>query len=101
VNWWYPEAPLLTGFPKSKRLHDLASIQLTQLLAHQTLTLSFFSFYSISDEDYMINPEIKYHFTDSIWAAAGANIFGGGKAYSHFGQLSKDDTAYLQVRHEF
>jgi hypothetical protein len=89
------------GFPKEKRLHDLASVQLTQLMLHQTLRLSFFSFYSLSDRDYMVNPEIKYNFSDHIWAAVGGNIFGGGKAWSHFGQLAEDDNVYLQIRHEF
>jgi hypothetical protein len=95
------EDNLPPGFPRDRRLHDLASAQLTQLMLHQTLRLSFFSFYSLSDGDYMVNPEIKYNFSDHIWTAVGANIFGGGKAYSHFGQLSKNDNAYLQIRYEF
>ena len=68
---------------------------------HQTLKLSFFSFYSISDGDYMLNPEIRYSFTDSIWAAIGGNIFGGGERWSQFGQLEKNGNSYLQVRYEF
>jgi hypothetical protein len=66
------------------------------------LELSFLAFYSPSYEDYTLNPEIKYNFTDSIWAAAGANIFGRGRyAYSQFGQLDKNDNIYIQARYEF
>ncbi len=89
------------GFPKEKRLHQLATIRLTQFLLHQTLKLSLFSFYGLSDGDYLVNPEIKYHFTDRVWAALGGNIFGGGKTWSQFGQFAKDDSLYFQVRYEF
>lgn len=92
---------LPAGFPVERRLRDLLTIRLTQLLVHQTLRLSFFCFYSPSDADYMLNPEIKYNISDHIWAAAGANIFGGNKPWTQFGQLGKDDNVYLQVRYEF
>lgn len=90
-----------SGFPKDRKYHDLTSVRLTQFLIHQTMRLSFFAFYSPSVGDYLLNPEIKYNFTDHIWSAIGANIFGGGKPWTQFGQLSKDDNVYLQVRYEF
>lgn len=89
------------GHPREKKLHDLVSIRLTQFLAHQTLKLSFFSFWSLSDGDYLINPEVKYGFTDHIWAVLGSMIFGGGEIWSQFGQLDSNDNVYLQVRYEF
>jgi hypothetical protein len=89
------------GFPKQKRLTDLFSIRLTQFLLHQTLKLSFFSFWSLSDGDYLVNPEIKYSFTDSIWAAMGAMVFGGGEVWNQFGQFDKNDNLYIQARYEF
>ena len=92
---------LPSGFPKERRLHDLATVRLTQFLKNQTLRLSFFSFYSPSDRDYMLNPEIKYNFSDHIWASIGANIFGGRNKTSQFGQLSKDSNIYSQLRYEF
>lgn len=95
------ERSLPSGFPKEKRLHDLVTLRLTQFLRHQTLRLSFFTFYSPSDGDYMLNPEIKYNFSDHIWAAVGGNIFGGGESWTQFGQLDKNDNIYLQLRYEF
>lgn len=89
------------GLPQEKRLHDLVSVRLTQFLMHQTLRLSWFSFLSLSDGDYLLNPEVKYNFSDHIWAAVGANIFGGGEKWSQFGQFGKNDNIYLQVRYEF
>ncbi|MEW6001544.1 MAG: hypothetical protein AB1638_02695 [Nitrospirota bacterium] len=92
---------LLSGFPRERKLHELFTIRFTQFFSHQTLRLSFFSFYSPSDGDYMLNPEIKYSFSDHIWAAVGGNIFGRGERWSQFGQLSRDDNIYLQFRYEF
>ena len=92
---------LPTGFPQEKRLHHLATVRLTQFLMHQTMRLSFFAFYGLSDGDYMLNPEAKYNLTDSIWIAVGGNVFGGGKPWSQFGQFAKDDNVYCQIRYEF
>lgn len=96
----YREA-LPPGFPRERRVRQLTTLRLTQLLLHQTLRLSYFMFYSPSDGDYLLNPEVKYNFTDTIWAALGGIIFGGGERWSQFGQLDKNDNAYLQVRYEF
>lgn len=89
------------GLPKDRKIGQLAMLRLTQLLMHQTLKLSLFSFYSTSEGDYLINPEIKYNFSDHIWAALGGLIFGGGEKWSQFGQMDKNDNLYLQVRYEF
>ncbi|MCK9418985.1 MAG: hypothetical protein M0R70_06380 [Nitrospirae bacterium] len=53
------------GLPLEKWLHQLASLRLTQFMIHQTLRLSFFALYGLSDEDYLMDPEVKYNFTDS------------------------------------
>ena len=90
-----------SGLPKDKKLYQLVTLRLTQFLMHQDLRLGFFSFYSTSDGDYMLNPEVKYRFTDSLWAAVGANIFGGGERWSQFGQLDWNDNIYSQFRYEF
>lgn len=92
---------LPAGFPQERRLHDLVTVRVTQFLLHQTMKLSFFSFWSPSDGDYLMNPEVKYNFSDHVWAAVGAMSFGGGEKWSQFGQLDRNDNVYLQVRYEF
>lgn len=89
------------GFPLEDELRQLVTVRLTQFLMHQTLKLSFFAFYSPSDGDYMLNPEIKYNFSDHIWAAWGANVFGGDKGWTQFGQMDRNDNVYMQFRYEF
>ncbi|OGR06708.1 MAG: hypothetical protein A2520_05930 [Deltaproteobacteria bacterium RIFOXYD12_FULL_53_23] len=94
-------ATLPPGLPVEKRLHDLVSVRLTQLLRHQTVKLSLFAFRGLSSGDYLVNPEIKYNLSDQVWVALGANIFGGGEPWSQFGQLDRNDSIYLQTRYEF
>jgi len=86
--------------PREKRWHDLLSLRLTQLLVHQTLRFSLFAFYSPSADDYLLNPEAKYNFSDQIFGVLGANIFGGGEPWGQFGQLDRNDNLYLQMRYE-
>ncbi len=95
------EQNLPSGFPKEKRLHQLATIRLTQFLMHQTMRLSLFAFYGLADGDYLLNPEVKYNLTDAVWIAVCGNVFGGGKPWSQFGQFTKDDNIYSQLRYEF
>jgi len=89
------------GLPQERRLFELVAVRLTQFLMHQTLRLSWFSFWSPSDGDYLLNPEVKYNFTDHIWAALGGMVFGNGEKWSQFGQFDKNDNIYFQLRYEF
>jgi hypothetical protein len=92
---------LPAGAPKLDEYRDITTVRLTQLLKHQTLKLSFFAFYSPSDEDYLIITEVKYNITDEFSAALGANIFGGPEDALNFGQFDKNDNIYAVVKYEF
>ena len=93
-------AALPAGFPVEKRINHYVTARATQLLQHQTLRLSVYASYNPSNGDYFVNPELRYSFTDRLWGAVGANLF-GGKPWGQFGQLSRNDNVYLQVRREF
>ncbi len=92
---------LPAGMPTQRRYRGLFSTRLTALFMHQTLRLSFFSFYSPSEGDYLLNPEVRYSYTDNIWFAVGLMAFGGGEEWSEFGQLDRNDNIYVQLRYEF
>ncbi|MBI3610993.1 MAG: hypothetical protein HY204_09875 [Nitrospirae bacterium] len=92
---------LPAGFPAQDRLRQLLTARLTQLFHYQTLRLSFFAFYSPTDQDYYFIPEARYSFTDALWGAVGANLFGGEKETTFFGQLDKNDNLYVTMRYEF
>jgi len=89
------------GFPAQDRLRQLLTVRLTQLLRYQTLRLSFFAFYSPTDEDYDLIPEVRYSVTDALWGAIGANLFGGKTETTAFGQLNRNDNVYVVARYEF
>jgi len=91
---------LPAGFPVEKRWSHTVTARLTQLFLHQTLRLSAYASYNATNGDHFVNPELRYSFTDRIWGAVGANLF-GGKPWGQFGQLARDDNVYLQVRYEF
>jgi len=88
-------------FPKASRFRQLTSLRMTYLLMHQDMRLQWFSFWSPTDRDYLLNPEARYNFSDHVWAALGANIFGGEKDTTQFGSLDENDNMYVQVRYEF
>jgi hypothetical protein len=93
-------AALPAGFAVDRRWSHTVTARVTQLYLHQTLRFSAYASYNASNGDYFVNPELRYSFTDRIWGAIGANLF-GGKAWGQFGQLAQDDNVYLQVRYEF
>ncbi|MBI5598900.1 MAG: hypothetical protein HY890_04090, partial [Deltaproteobacteria bacterium] len=92
---------LPAGVPKDPEFRQLASLRLTYFLMHQDMRLSWFSFWSPTDRDYLVNPEVKYNFSDHVWGAIGANVFGGRSGATQFGSLSRNDNIYVQARYEF
>ncbi|OGP34561.1 MAG: hypothetical protein A2X88_07415 [Deltaproteobacteria bacterium GWC2_65_14] len=92
------KAALPPGAPEKKEYRHLLFLRLTQFLRYQTVELSLISFYSPSDEDGMVNPQISYKITDRLSVASGANVFFGKKDFTQFGQLDKDDNLYLRLR---
>jgi hypothetical protein len=92
---------LPAGFPAQEEYRDIVTLRLEYLMRHQTLRLSLFTFYSPVDNDYLIRPMVSYKFTDDFSSTLGANIFGGEKDTTSFGQLDKNDNIYLSVRFDF
>lgn len=93
-------AALPAGFPVEQRTNHTLGFRATQFLLHQTLRLSVYASRTTGNGDYFANPELRYSFTDRVSVALGANVF-GGKPSGQFGQLSRDDNAYMLWRYEF
>ena len=90
-----------SGFPRKDETRELYSVRLTHLLHYQTIRLSLFAFYSPTDKDYFVNPEMKYSISDSLWTNLGANLFGGEQPSTFLGQFRHNDNIYWNVRYEF
>jgi len=87
--------------PKRDHYNHLITLRLTQLLYHQDIELSFFAFYSPSDQDFHLRPRISYEMTDHWKISLGSNIFGGRDDFTMFGQLKRNDNLYLRIRYSF
>ncbi len=89
------------GTPLRDEARQVASLSVRYLLLDSTMVFSIYTQYSPSDEDYYFNSELKYNITDELFAAVGANIFGGEEEHTMFGQFAENDNIYTQLRYSF
>ena len=89
------------GSPEAAQIRHNVTLRATQFFKYQTVRLSLFAWVSPNDEDYYINPEVRYSFTDELWSAVGGNIFGGNEAHTFLGQFDANDNVYLVARYGF
>jgi hypothetical protein len=79
----------------------LVTMRLTWMMLNQNLTFSLFGYYSPSDEDVYIRPELKYKLTDDWQLSGGANLFYGRNDHTFFGQFKYNSNLYAGVRYSF
>jgi hypothetical protein len=92
---------LPSGAPEQDRHRSLVTSRATWLSDYQTWKLSFFGYWSPTDEDFYLIPEVWHSLADGVWAAVGGNIFGGSGETTFFGQFDRNDNAYAAIRYEF
>ena len=83
--------------PRDEARH-LLTLRLTRLLLRQNLKLSFFGYYSPSDEDFYLRPNINYKIDDHWTAEIGGNVFWGEDDWTFFGQFRDNTNVYAGVR---
>jgi hypothetical protein len=79
----------------------LVTLRLTKLLLRQNLQLPLFAFFSPSDKDVYLRPNIHYKIDDHWSAEIGGNIFLGTDDPTFFGQFTKNSNVYAGVRYSF
>ncbi|WP_415884004.1 hypothetical protein ACMXYX_11095 [Neptuniibacter sp. QD72_48] len=77
---------------------ELWTLRLNYRALQDNLTLSWFSFYSPTDDDYYHRPSAKYRFSDELQLIVGANLFGGQEAHTFFGQFENASNLYARIR---
>ncbi len=92
---------LPAGLPQQQKYRDIVTLRLEQLLEHQTWRLALMCFYSPADNDYLLQPQVAYKFSDDLAATVGVNLFEGEHNWTTFGQLDRNDNVYLSVRFDF
>jgi hypothetical protein len=89
------------GSPRQNRFRGVVSTRLSQLLDYQTWKLSLFVAYGPTDGDYFLQPEISYKVTEDLRVSLGANVFGGERETTFFGQFERSDNVFATARYDF
>ena len=92
---------LPAGSPEFDELRQVATARMTQMLLYQTVNLSLFTFYSPTDEDWHLRPNVTYKYSDQLSLSAGGNFFGGNEVYTLFGQFENNNNLYTRIRYSF
>jgi hypothetical protein len=89
-----------SGLSRDRDRH-LVTVRLTKLLMNQNLRCSLFTYFSPSDKDAYLRPNINYKVSDNLAVEAGANIFFGDYPSTFFGQFQNNTNIYMAVRYSF
>jgi hypothetical protein len=91
------------GSPRRDEYRHVISTRLTALLLSQKLKLSWFSYYTPSNADLFIRPEVNYQIDDRWSIEAGANWFDNGddELFADLGQLKFNSNVYGMIRYSF
>jgi hypothetical protein len=77
----YSDYKRTTPFANRDQFRQLLTLRLTKLLLNQNLRLSMFTYFSPTDRDVYLRPNVNYKLSDSLFWEAGANIFFGDYPY--------------------
>ncbi len=80
---------------------SLFTIRLTKQLMKQTLTLSLFVFWSPDEEDTYWRPSVSYDINDHWNITVGANLIAGKDDWTTFGQMERNNNAYVRLKYSF
>ncbi len=81
--------------------YHLLTQRITKLFKNQTVAVSFFNFYSPSDQDGYVRFSVSYDMTDQWKIVMGANIPWGQGEQTTFAQMKKDKNIYVRLRYSF
>jgi len=77
------------------------TFRVTKQLLNQDLTLGLFTYYSPTDSDAYMRPNVKYKIDDHWTAEVGGNVFFGQRTDTFFGQFRRDSNVYVSLRCAF
>ncbi len=77
-----------------ERYRHLTTVRLTKLLMNQNLQCSLFAYFSPTDRDVYLRPNVNYKVNDNTALEAGGNIFFGDYPDTFFGQFEDNSNIY-------
>jgi hypothetical protein len=96
-----PPVTLTHSGPARDQYRHLTTLRLTKLLMNQNLRLSLFTYYSPSDKDAHLWPNIHYKVNNNLSWEMGANIFFGDYPNTFSGQFQNNTNIYTGLRYSF
>ncbi len=90
----------IVGEPRDENRH-VVTVRLTKLLMNQNLTLSLFTYFSPSDSDAYLRPNVSYKVNDHWTVEMGGNVFMGAWNHTFFGQFENNTNIYAGARFSF
>lgn len=91
----------LPSGPARDRDRHVTTLRLTRLLMNQNLQCSLFTYYSPSDKDVYMRPNVNYKVSDNLAMEIGGNVFFGDYPNTFFGQFHNNTNVYLGMRYSF
>ena len=105
VEWTLDHDALIANSPTPEfepdEFRHVLTNRLTYRMSQDKLTLSMFTFYSPSDDDYFLRPIVSYRHSDQWAMTGGINLFGGESDRTFFGQFEDNSNVYFRVRFNF
>jgi len=91
----------LPSGPARDEDRHLTSLRLTRLLMNQNLRCSLFTYYSHTDRDVYVRPNVNYKVSDNTAVELGGNLFFGDHPHTFFGQFRDNTNIYAGMRYSF
>lgn len=92
---------LPAGVRERDENRHILTVRVTQRLLQQNLTLGLFAYWSPSDRDGYLRPNVQYKIDDHWLVEAGGNVFVGDRKDTFFGQFDRNTNAYVSARYGF
>ena len=91
----------LSAGKAAEEYRHLLTFRITKLYWNQNLRCSLFTYFSPSDKDVYMRPNINYKVTDNLAVEVGANVFWGDYPHTFFGQFQNNTNVYVGLRCSF
>ncbi len=101
LNYDAYQRTLPPGMSSADEYRQVLSVRLTRLLLNQNLRAGIFVYWSPTDRDTYLRPNLNYKIDDHWIAEIGGNVFIGEDDNTFFGQFENNNNVYVSLRYGF
>ncbi|HSH00341.1 MAG TPA: hypothetical protein VLB27_09845 [candidate division Zixibacteria bacterium] len=94
-------ASLPSGAPAFDEVRSTVTGRLGKWMRQQTVYLSVFGYWGVTDEDWHLRPSVSYKVTDAVNWTVGASLVDGDQPHTMFGQFRDNSNVYTRLRFSF